>query len=242
LNVTDVLAKIVRLTELRCRETAAWLRHHCTLSTVVRTRPKRDNSSTDQVSAKLDRNLLNVDPDTTLQALAGSVDEKRQAIVCLDSAGRPSAAFTVFDVLRFISERAKALDGMVDLKDHKVSDLLGTFSHAERWVAMDEKTSMGLAVKEFQKPRIQILVGTVPRRERRPVRSCVLTGGIESTGTGRKTKVEFAAAGELPREASAGSSGLKLPNIDRALRLRSPRHQYRLQDRKSGARPRPRTF
>jgi hypothetical protein len=143
LNVTDVLAKIVRLTELRCRETAAWLRHHCTLSTVVRTRPKRDNSSTDQVSAKLDRNLLNVDPDTTLQALAGSVDEKRQAIVCLDSAGRPSAAFTVFDVLRFISERAKALDGMVDLKDHKVSDLLGTFSHAERWVAMDEKTSMG---------------------------------------------------------------------------------------------------
>jgi hypothetical protein len=38
--------------------------------------------------------------------------------------------------------------------------LRGTFDDTERWVAMDEKTSMGLAVKELQKPRIQILVGT----------------------------------------------------------------------------------
>jgi hypothetical protein len=160
LNVTDVLAKIVRLTELRCQETAAWLRHHCTLNTVVRSRPRLDNSSTDSVSAKLDRNFVNVDVDTTLQKLAGFVDEKHQAIVCLSSEGVPVAAFTAFDVVRFISDRAKTLDGMIDLKDHKVSDLLSVFDFAGRWVALDEKTSMGLAVKELQKPRIQLLVGT----------------------------------------------------------------------------------
>jgi CBS domain-containing protein len=160
LNVTDVLAKIVRLTELRCQETAAWLRHHCTLNTVVRSRPRRDKSSADSVSAKLDRNLVTVSADTTLRKLAETFDEKHKAIVCLDSEGLPTAAFTIFDVLRFISDSAKALDGMIDLKEHKVSDLLGTFDVTERWVAMDEKTSMGLAVKELQKPRIQILVGT----------------------------------------------------------------------------------
>jgi len=112
------------------------------VNTVVRSRPRRDKSSADSVSAKLDRNLVTVSADTTLRKLAETFDEKHKAIVCLDSEGLPTAAFTIFDVLRFISDSAKALDGMIDLKEHKVSDLLGTFDVTERWVAMDEKTSM----------------------------------------------------------------------------------------------------
>jgi hypothetical protein len=40
LNVTDIHAKIVELASLRCAETAAWLKHHSTVSTVIRTRPR----------------------------------------------------------------------------------------------------------------------------------------------------------------------------------------------------------
>jgi hypothetical protein len=160
LNVTDVLGKIMRLTGLRCRETEAWLKHHCTLNTVVRSRPRLDSSNSDTVSAKLDKNFVDVDMNTTLQTIVNSVDEKHQAIICLDASGLPMAAFTSLDVARFVSDRAKELEGMVDLAEHKVSDLLNAIDLAGRWVGIDEKTSMGLAVKELQKPRVQILVGT----------------------------------------------------------------------------------
>jgi hypothetical protein len=49
---------------------------------------------------------------------------------------------------------------MVDLEAHKVSDLTEAIDFAGRRVGMNERSSMGLAVKELQKPRIQILVGT----------------------------------------------------------------------------------
>lgn len=162
LNVTDVLAKIVRLTGLRCAETAAWLSHHCTLNTVVRTRPKLDGSSADALSAKLDKDFVSVDVGTTLQSLTGSVDDKHQPVICMDAAGLPTAAFTILDVARFISDQAKKLEGMVDLNELRVSDLIQAIDFTGRWARMDEKTSMGLAVKELQKPRIQILVGTDP--------------------------------------------------------------------------------
>ena len=40
LNVTAIHAMIVRLADLRCSETAAWLMHHSTVSTLFRTRPR----------------------------------------------------------------------------------------------------------------------------------------------------------------------------------------------------------
>ncbi|RWM21120.1 hypothetical protein [Mesorhizobium sp.] len=42
MNVTDIHAKIVRLVELRCAETAAWMKHHSTLGAVVRSRPRTE--------------------------------------------------------------------------------------------------------------------------------------------------------------------------------------------------------
>jgi len=162
MNVTDVLGKIMRLTGLRCRETEAWVKHHCTLNTVVRSRPKLDGSNSDTVSAKMDKNFVPVDMNTTLQTVIGAVDEKRQAIICLDAAGSPTAAFTAFDLARYVSDRANELEGMVDLSQHKVSDLVQAINLIGRWLEIDDKSSMGLAVKELQKPRVQILVGRDP--------------------------------------------------------------------------------
>ncbi|RDJ00749.1 hypothetical protein B5K05_33295 [Rhizobium phaseoli] len=159
LNVTDIHAKIVRLIELRCTETASWMKHHSTLSTVVRTRPRRDGTNANTLAAKLDPAFVPVKPETGLGELAELLDEKHQAIICLDDKGRPTAAFTVVDAIRFISERAKGLGGMIDLKDHTVSDLLKIANLVDRWTQMDDATPLALAVKELQKPRIQILVG-----------------------------------------------------------------------------------
>ncbi|NTG45610.1 Abi family protein [Agrobacterium rhizogenes] len=159
LNVTDIHAKIVRLIELRCAETATWMKHHSTLSTVVRTRPRRDGTNTNTLAAKLDPGFVPVRPETGLSELAELLDEKHQAIICLDDDGRPIAALTVVDAIRFITECAKRLGGMIDLNDHTVSDLVKVANLADRWTQMDDATPLALAVKELQKPRIQILVG-----------------------------------------------------------------------------------
>ncbi|PRD40557.1 hypothetical protein C5748_26340 [Phyllobacterium phragmitis] len=159
MNITDIHGKIIRLTELRCVETAAWMRHYSTVGAVVRTRPRRDGTMANSLSTKLDKNYVSAMPDTQLSDLVGAIDEKHAAIICMDQNGRPMAAFTSLDVTRYISARAKELDGLIALTEHTVADLINNIAIDERWVTMDEAEPVSLAVKELQKPRIQVLVG-----------------------------------------------------------------------------------
>jgi hypothetical protein len=69
----------------------------------------------------------------------------------------------VLDAIRYTSDRTKELDGMIALGEHKVAHLLDAIDIPPRWVQMAETSPFGLAVKELQKPRIQILVGNRPR-------------------------------------------------------------------------------
>jgi hypothetical protein len=71
-------------------------------------------------------------------------------------------------VARFVSDRAKELGGMVDLEAHKVSDLTEAIDFAGRRVGMNEKSSMGLAVKELLKPASKYSSERMQRQERRP--------------------------------------------------------------------------
>ncbi|MER8548538.1 hypothetical protein NKH41_22855 [Mesorhizobium sp. M1169] len=91
--------------------------------------------------------------------MIGLVDEKHHAIVCVDRAGRPTGAFTSADVTRYIATRAKELDGLIALTEHKVSHLIESIDIGALWASMDEAAPVGLAVKALQKPRIQVLVG-----------------------------------------------------------------------------------
>lgn len=159
LNVTDIYAKIVRLIELRCVETAAWMKHHSTISGVVRSRPHRDGTAANTLASKLDSAFVPVKPETALSELLEILDARHQAIVCLDEGGRPVLAFTAVDAVRFISQCAKDVGGLIALGDHTVSDILLLPDLSEKWTQMDDTTPLTQAVKELQKPRIQILVG-----------------------------------------------------------------------------------
>lgn len=159
MNVTDIYAKIVRLIELRCAETAKWMKHHSTFSSVVRTRPRPGGAASVKLAAKLDPAFVPVTSETGLGELAALLGEKQQAIVCLDDGGRPMAAFTAVDAIRFIAQSSQDAGGLVDLTEHSVAALIGAPGLAERWTQMDQDTPFALAVTELQKPRIQILVG-----------------------------------------------------------------------------------
>ncbi|MAW86928.1 MAG: hypothetical protein CMJ42_10405 [Phyllobacteriaceae bacterium] len=159
MNINDTYSKIIRLTELRCVDTAKWMRHYSTVGTIVRTRPRRDGIIANSLSTKLDKNFVAVSVDTKLNELTDKIVEKHPAIICVDQDGRPTAAFTSVDVALFIGARAKELEGLVALADHTVNDLIESVPIGDRWVAMDELQPIGLAVKELQKPRVQVLVG-----------------------------------------------------------------------------------
>lgn len=162
MNIIDVFAKIARLIDLRCTTTAGWMKHHSTLAHITRTRPKPHGQTASVLAAKVDHDFVRANPQTLLIDLAAAVDAKHQAIVCLDAGGLPVCAFTILDVLAFIRDRAAEMDGMVDLKDHKVADLLASGVLDDGWVAMEETTPFGLCVKQLQQPKIQILVSTDP--------------------------------------------------------------------------------
>lgn len=109
LNINDIYAKIIQLTELRCPETAAWMKHHSTVGSIVRTRPRRDGTMANSLATRLDTSYVSASLDTTLLKLLEAAHEKSQAIVCLKDDGSPIAAFTSIDVTRFIAARAKEL-------------------------------------------------------------------------------------------------------------------------------------
>nr|CAD7054801.1 hypothetical protein RP007_05506 [Rhizobium sp. P007] len=48
---------------------------------------------------------------------------------------------------------------MIDLGEHTVSDLIKAANLSDRWTQLADSTPLALAIKELQKPRIQIIVG-----------------------------------------------------------------------------------
>ncbi|UVF22793.1 Abi family protein (plasmid) [Microvirga terrae] len=159
MNVTDIYAKTVRLVTLRCTQTAEWMKYHTTLNAVIRTRPKRDGGVAVPLASKLDSGFVEVKHDTTLMEIVGNVDAKRPAIVCTDDIGAPVAAFTVLDVTHYLSMKSKELDGLIALNEHRVSHMLDGLDLAGRWIRMDGEIALAIAIKELQKPRVQVLVG-----------------------------------------------------------------------------------
>ncbi|PZO70117.1 MAG: hypothetical protein DI640_15085, partial [Sphingomonas taxi] len=80
-NLPDALTKIVRLIDLRCRETAAWTKHYATVSTVIRSRPKRDSEVQVTLADRCDTTFTPVTTDTGLVDLMAAVDPRRPAIL-----------------------------------------------------------------------------------------------------------------------------------------------------------------
>lgn len=158
-NVTEVYSKIVQLIELKCAQTAAWMKHHSTVSAVTRTRPKLSGAAANSLESRLDKEFLSVSQATAIKDVVASAVHKHPVIICVDATGRPEAAFTVTDVMLFLSECAAKADGLVALPDHSIGDLINRKSFSAQWLPLDCKIAFGLAVKELQKPRIQIVVG-----------------------------------------------------------------------------------
>lgn len=161
-NVGDVQKSILELIALRCVETAAWTKHHSTVATVMRTRPRGGTGAT--VLARQAPDFVLVRRATTIQEVIAALDRNRQAAVCVDDDGRPCAAFSALDVTRFIAIDAARTDGLFAPGERTVADLLADVDAETRWAAIADDRPVGLGIDELRRPRIDVLVGVDAER------------------------------------------------------------------------------
>lgn len=159
LNITDIHAKIVHLVALQCGETAAWLKHHSTLSTAIRTRPRGPGASFQILGDRIARDFIAVSGTTTLNIISASFDRSRQAVVRLDDAGVPTAAFGPLELIRFISLDVGMNEGFTLLAERTVNDLLAKIDVTASWVAINENEPLAVAVEQLKKKETNIVVG-----------------------------------------------------------------------------------
>lgn len=161
-NVTDIHSKIVDIVSLRCRETAAWLKHHSTVSAAIRTRPHGPAAGFVSLSERLAPDFLTVLGNTRLDHIAGGFDRAHQAAVRVDEAGAPTAAFGPLDLIKFVSEDLTKNDGFTFLTERTVDDLLAAVDVTGSWVTLDAAIPMADAIDVLKQPATNIIVGVDP--------------------------------------------------------------------------------
>jgi CBS domain-containing protein len=159
LNITDVHASIVELVGLRCIETAAWLKHHSTLSTIIRTRPRGSAAGFVSLGSRLAPDFIAVTETTTLEDVAAQFNRKCQVAVCLDEHGVLIAAFGPLDLIRFLADDTKANDGMTAPRGHTVRALLAAIKIEAGWTALPADGPVAAAVDQLTGKAINIVVG-----------------------------------------------------------------------------------
>lgn len=160
LNVTDVYANIVELVSLRCNETAAWLKHHSTLSSIIRTRPRGAAAGFVSLGSRLAPDFIAVTEATTLEDVAAQFNRKCQVAVCFDGNGTIVAAFGPLDLVCFLADDSKANGGMTAPREQTVGALLPAINVAAGWTALPAEGPVAAAVEQLTGKAINIVVGT----------------------------------------------------------------------------------
>ena len=156
-NSPDMLSKIIKLVELRCATTAQWMRHHSTVNVVIRTKPNADGSAPVTLESRSDSNFRRVDPSTRLGEIADEEACKCAAFVCMKD-DHVQGAFTHQQLAHYLMTRSLEADGMVDLNDHSVGDLLESPAVEEGARLVQAEMSYMDAIRILKKPKTRVVV------------------------------------------------------------------------------------
>ena len=176
MNVTEIYSQILQLIELRCSATADWVRHHSTISAVIRTRPRPGITVGYTLASRADPKFPIVLRSTRLRDLVVQIDDRHPIVVCIDETGSCVGAFTAHDVVHFIERRSRPLAGLVDLNELTVGELIAEAGFLGTWSSLPGDTPFGSVVGELKKPNVRMIVavtdegvplGTLLRAHRR---------------------------------------------------------------------------
>lgn len=161
-NVPEAMSQIFSLLEWQCAKTASWVRHHTTVSTIVRSRPRAGGSAPSDVGSRLDPGFVQVTHKTSIMEVIERLGRKAQTAVCVDAEGRPVAAFSSLDVSSFIAIDARRNGGLFAADERTVEDLLRDVDATERWRAVAADVALTVAIKHLTGRGVDIVVGLDP--------------------------------------------------------------------------------
>jgi len=158
-NATTVQSTILKLVGYCNPTMREWMRHHTTVGEVLRTRPSRTGAGGETLISKLDQDFLLVNAATTVDDVLHTIDHAHPAIICVDSTGAIEAAFTIFDVISFVSETSKSEDGILLLTAYTVENVIKSRVKSSGWRVLNETHSLADSIKVLQEPLVRLIVG-----------------------------------------------------------------------------------
>lgn len=161
MNVPDQHSKIIKLVELRCQVTANWMRHHSTVSVVMRSRPNLAGSAPVTLASRADHSFEVVDRTSKLVNLTRQEAHTCAAFVCMEN-GVVMGAITHQQLAHYLTDKASELDGIIDLGDHTISDILDSPAVADGFRTMSASSSFFDAVKILKEPKTRVVVAVNP--------------------------------------------------------------------------------
>lgn len=165
MNVADLRAKMIRFVALRCPMTSNWMRHHSKISNVIRTRPNKSGSDSVTLASRADKRFLIVEKTTNLNDLAGEEVRRYAAFVCVEN-GRVAGAFTYRDIAQYLLRKALETDGIFDLNDHTVEQLLCEPAIGEGSLDVPANQPFASMAELLKQPNKQIIVAVDPATDR----------------------------------------------------------------------------
>ncbi len=157
MNVPDLYSKIIKLVELRCKATANWMRHHSTINIVMRSRPNLAGSAPVSLASRADKRFMIVERNNKLVEFAGEQLQSSAAFVCVEDGG-VVGAITHHQLANYLTAKAAELDGLIDLNDHTIADILADPVISDGFRPVPAQSSFFDAIKILKEPKTRVVV------------------------------------------------------------------------------------
>lgn len=160
LNAGDIMAKIKALVGHRCPRTLDWMRHHTTVNTVLRTRPRSAAGDGLTLASRQDPDFIRVEGDEALDTVLVKLSALRPVVLRVDVDGRPTGACTAVDITTHLAEQGRGeMEGIVSLREITVSQVMDQPAVAAAWQPLDDQSPFAQAVTALTAARLRVLVG-----------------------------------------------------------------------------------
>lgn len=157
MNVPDLHSKIIKLVDLRCPKTAEWMRYHSTVNIAMRSRPNLEGSAPVTLASKADQRFEIVEATSKLAHLMGGEIKKCAAFVCMEDGG-VVGAITHQQLAHYIIIKSLDFEGMIDLNDHSIADVLNDPEVMDGFRSLPAGSSFFDAIKILKEPKTRVVV------------------------------------------------------------------------------------
>ena len=149
--------RILSLIEMRCPVTAYWTKQHSTVVATIYARPTLAGSQGATLADVCDPKFVSAAPADALDYVMAQFGSAPATVVVRDVDGALVAAVTPDQMAAYIAAVAVPLDGMVALKDHTITDVVGTIV-APTWIVMTSETEKVKLGALFKKTGCAVIV------------------------------------------------------------------------------------